>query len=160
MRLLLPSKQPQENSAKERADDSSPALTIYNQNFFVARDIVPLDLKPGINAVEYTGSRGARGAGFRHPARSLPGARCRSLSRITATIPSRRNCCCPFTKARPLIFSSNPAQVKIQGQNHPQRLRAQLHLRQDIRSRPTASRSSKSMAFCASACPASRCFPR
>ena len=29
----------QENSAKEKADDSSPALTIYNQNFFVARDM-------------------------------------------------------------------------------------------------------------------------
>jgi hypothetical protein len=45
----------QENSAKEQLDDSSPALTIYNQNFFVARERVPLDLKPGVNEAQYTG---------------------------------------------------------------------------------------------------------
>jgi hypothetical protein len=45
----------QENSAKEKLDDSSPALTIYNQNFFVARERVPLDLKPGVNEAQYTG---------------------------------------------------------------------------------------------------------
>ncbi len=32
-----------------------PALTIYNQNFFVAREYLPLDLKPGTNRVEYAG---------------------------------------------------------------------------------------------------------
>src|SRR5205814_1231205 len=32
-----------------------PALTIYNQNFFVARERFSLDLKPGINRVEYAG---------------------------------------------------------------------------------------------------------
>jgi hypothetical protein len=35
--------------------DTAPALTIYNQNFFVAREYVPLDLKPGINHVSYAG---------------------------------------------------------------------------------------------------------
>jgi hypothetical protein len=45
----------QEKPAKERADDSFPALTIYNQNFFVAREHVPLDLKPGVNEAQYTG---------------------------------------------------------------------------------------------------------
>ena len=45
----------QENSAKEKFDDSSPALTIYNQNFFVAREHVPLDLKSGVNEAQYTG---------------------------------------------------------------------------------------------------------
>jgi hypothetical protein len=35
--------------------DTAPALTIYNQNFFVAREYVPLDLKPGVNRVNYTG---------------------------------------------------------------------------------------------------------
>ena len=34
---------------------TAPALTIYNQNFFVAREYVPLDLKPGINRVDYSG---------------------------------------------------------------------------------------------------------
>ncbi len=36
------------------AADDSPALTIYNQNFFVAREHVPLDLKSGVNQVSYT----------------------------------------------------------------------------------------------------------
>ncbi len=38
------------------ADDSGgTALTIYNQNFFVAREHVPLDLKPGVNHAEFAG---------------------------------------------------------------------------------------------------------
>ena len=36
-------------------DDGSTALTIYNQNFFVAREHVPLDLKSGANEAQYTG---------------------------------------------------------------------------------------------------------
>src|SRR5579864_1164510 len=32
---------------------AQPALTIYNQNFAVVRDTVPLDLKAGPNAVRY-----------------------------------------------------------------------------------------------------------
>ena len=32
---------------------AEPALTIYNQNFAVVRDTVPLDLKAGANAVRY-----------------------------------------------------------------------------------------------------------
>ena len=41
--------------AEHLADDSAAALTIYNQNFFVAREIVPLDLKAGVNEAHYTG---------------------------------------------------------------------------------------------------------
>ena len=33
---------------------AEPALTIYNQNFAVVRDTVPLDLKSGANAVIYS----------------------------------------------------------------------------------------------------------
>jgi hypothetical protein len=40
---------------EKSADDNSTALTIYNQNFFVAREHVPLDLKPGVNQAEYAG---------------------------------------------------------------------------------------------------------
>ncbi len=39
----------------EPADNSGTALTIYNQNFFVAREHVPLDLKPGVNEAQYVG---------------------------------------------------------------------------------------------------------
>jgi hypothetical protein len=43
-------------SAQEKAEENyQPALTIYNQNFFVARERFSLDLKPGINRVEYAG---------------------------------------------------------------------------------------------------------
>src|SRR5260370_28527779 len=44
-------------SAQEKAvgENIPPALTIYNQNFFVARERSSLDLKPGFNRVEYAG---------------------------------------------------------------------------------------------------------
>lgn len=35
---------------------AQPSLTIYNQNFAVVRDTVPLDLKPGVNEVRYAGA--------------------------------------------------------------------------------------------------------
>jgi hypothetical protein len=35
--------------------DHQPALTIYNGNFVVVREHLPLDLKPGINEVAFTG---------------------------------------------------------------------------------------------------------
>ncbi|HKB92280.1 MAG TPA: hypothetical protein VKC60_17315 [Opitutaceae bacterium] len=35
---------------------AQPALTIYNQNFAVVREHVPLDLKSGVNAVTYPGA--------------------------------------------------------------------------------------------------------
>src|SRR5207237_10723358 len=40
---------------EEIAVDNATALTIYNQNVFVAREHVPLDLKPGVNEAQYTG---------------------------------------------------------------------------------------------------------
>ena len=36
-------------------ETSAPTLTIYNQNFFVARERLPLDLKAGVNHVDYAG---------------------------------------------------------------------------------------------------------
>lgn len=41
--------------AEQTKDDGAAALTIYNQNFFVAREHVPLDLKAGINEAHFTG---------------------------------------------------------------------------------------------------------
>jgi hypothetical protein len=43
--------------AQEKVTDSTnqPALTIYNQNFFVAREYVPLDLTSGVNRAQYAG---------------------------------------------------------------------------------------------------------
>ena len=46
----------QEKGQEKAADNSNqPALTIYNQNFFVAREYVPLDLRPGVNHAEFAG---------------------------------------------------------------------------------------------------------
>ena len=42
-------------SALAAGQNRQPALTIYNQNFFVAREIFPLELKPGPNHVQFTG---------------------------------------------------------------------------------------------------------
>jgi hypothetical protein len=43
--------------AQEQAADTNrqPALTIYNQNFFVAREYVPLDLTAGVNHAQFAG---------------------------------------------------------------------------------------------------------
>ena len=47
---------PAEAQEKDKpAGDGGTALTIYNQNFFVARELVPLDLRSGVNEAQYTG---------------------------------------------------------------------------------------------------------
>ena len=38
------------------AASAQPALTIYNQNFAVVRDTVPLDLQSGVNSIRYAGA--------------------------------------------------------------------------------------------------------
>src|SRR5580698_10619177 len=38
------------------AASAEPALTIYNQNFAVVRDTVPLDLQAGVNTVRFAGA--------------------------------------------------------------------------------------------------------
>jgi hypothetical protein len=43
------------DSARQSTSEPGTALTIYNQNFFVAREHVPLDLKPGLNEAQYVG---------------------------------------------------------------------------------------------------------
>ena len=46
----------QEKAQDKTADTSNqPALTIYNQNFFVAREHVPLDLTAGVNRAQFAG---------------------------------------------------------------------------------------------------------
>ena len=35
---------------------ADPALTIYNQQFAVVRETIPLDLKQGVNKLEFTGT--------------------------------------------------------------------------------------------------------
>jgi len=45
----------QDKPEQQKFDDNRTALTIYNQNFFVAREHVPLDLKPGVNQAEFAG---------------------------------------------------------------------------------------------------------
>src|SRR5215470_12212622 len=42
-------------STETTTDESGTALTIYNQNFFVAREHVPLDLQAGVNEAQYAG---------------------------------------------------------------------------------------------------------
>jgi hypothetical protein len=42
-------------TSTQSESDSAPALTIYNQNFFVAREYLPLELISGINHVTFAG---------------------------------------------------------------------------------------------------------
>lgn len=35
---------------------ADPALTVYNQQFAVVRETIPLDLKQGLNQIQFTGS--------------------------------------------------------------------------------------------------------
>jgi hypothetical protein len=35
---------------------ADPALTVYNQQFAVVRETIPLDLKPGLNQIQFTGT--------------------------------------------------------------------------------------------------------
>jgi len=44
-------------AAQEKPAETNrqPALTIYNQNFFVAREWLPMELKSGVNSVAFTG---------------------------------------------------------------------------------------------------------
>jgi len=42
-------------AAGQSAPDDAPALTIYNQNFFVARERLPMDLRAGVNHLEFAG---------------------------------------------------------------------------------------------------------
>ena len=44
-----------QDAPKTTVQGSDAALTIYNQNFFVAREKLPLDLHSGVNHVEFTG---------------------------------------------------------------------------------------------------------
>jgi hypothetical protein len=45
----------QDKPEQQKVDDNRTALTIYNQNFFVAREHVPLDLQAGVNQAEFAG---------------------------------------------------------------------------------------------------------
>ncbi len=42
-------------TASVQTTPDSPALTIYNQDFAVVRDVIPLTLQPGVNSITYGG---------------------------------------------------------------------------------------------------------
>ena len=82
---------------------AEPSLTIYNQNFAVVRDTVPLDLKAGANAVRYAGATAQvepDSVILRDPAgkHSL-----QILEQNYRNDPVARRCCCRCSRARRLI---------------------------------------------------------
>ncbi|MEI9863453.1 MAG: hypothetical protein WDN00_02645 [Limisphaerales bacterium] len=86
------------------AASAQPALTIYNQNFAVVRDTVPLDLKSGANPVIYSGATAQvepDSVILRDAQASIPS---KFSSKITAMTRYRRNCCSRSSRARRLIF--------------------------------------------------------
>jgi len=86
---------------------AQPALTIYNQDFAVVRDTVPLDLKSGVNNAHYADAT-ARVEPDSVILRDPAGKHLLQIwNKITATTPSPRNCCCRCLKARRLIFKTS-----------------------------------------------------
>ena len=83
----------------------APRLTIYNQNFFVAREIVPLDLKAGVNEAHYTGV-----AAHLEPdsviLRDPHGRTLQILEQNYRNDPISQELLLSFTKARRLTFQS------------------------------------------------------
>src|SRR6266446_5346858 len=53
--LTLFAAAPDETQPVSIDQSNAPALTIYNQNFFVAREHLPLDLNAGVNHVNFAG---------------------------------------------------------------------------------------------------------
>ena len=115
--------------------ESQPALTIYNQNFFVAREHLPLDLKSGANHIQYSGIsahiepdsvilRDPAGTRIPDPRAELP-----QRSRLAGTL--------TVVLRRQDHRISGSAGSDREGENHSQRLRAQLQQRQRI---PAAAR--------------------
>jgi hypothetical protein len=51
---LLPTNSQAQAESQAKSSADQPALTIYNANFAVVRQIIPLDLKTGTNRVSYT----------------------------------------------------------------------------------------------------------
>ena len=92
---------------------SQPSLTIYNQNFAVVRQEIPLDLKSGVNQFNDERHHHAPRAGFGHPARSQRQA---LLASAGAELPRRSSladvACSPSTKARPSISSGRSSIIK------------------------------------------------
>ena len=52
--LALRARARQAEDEREVAETAQPSLTIYNGNFAVVRQFLPLDLKPGTNEVQFT----------------------------------------------------------------------------------------------------------
>jgi len=103
-KLLAHTIKPQPHTSAAAQDNgAAPSLTIYNQNFFVARDHLTLDLKPGTNQHRLRRSHCPSRTRFRHPPRShrTPAP---DLEQSYRADPSRRKCCFRFTRAKRLIF--------------------------------------------------------
>ena len=52
--LALGARARQAEEEREAAESSQPALTIYNGNFAVVRQMLPLDLRAGVNDIQFT----------------------------------------------------------------------------------------------------------
>ena len=106
MILLCGALMAQDKAEAKPADTANqPALTIYNQNFFVAREYVPLDLTfGGESPPSWCGDRLPPGARFRYPARPRRARSCRCWNRITATILSPQELLLSFYEGKTIEF--------------------------------------------------------
>jgi len=130
---------------------AEPALTIYNQNFAVVRDAVPLELKSGVTEARFVGVTAhvepdsviLRDPSGRHTLQILE-------QNYRNDPGFGRSCCFLFAKAKRLtsrksITSMASRRNNHPGQNHPQRLRAALS--SDVALRPAVLRVADGLCF-------------
>ncbi len=118
---------------QEKATDTNnqPALTIYNQNFFVAREYVPLDLSAGVNRAQYAGI-----ASHLEPdsviLRDPAGRALQVLEQNYRNDPISQELLLSFYEGKTIEFlvpTQRPAWPDHQGQSCAQRIRSQQLLR-------------------------------
>jgi hypothetical protein len=148
------------SQAEQTSDDGAAALTIYNQNFFVAREYVPLDLKAGVNEAHYTGV-----AAHLEPdsviLRDPHGRALQILEQNYRNDPISQELLLSFYQGKTIDFSvgrnADGSDVKVKGKLFAADT-CQQTTSMGIRSRHRPSRLSKWTACCALACRDSRFF--
>ena len=145
---------------QDKATDANTqaALTIYNQNFFVAREYVPLDLTSGVNRAQYAGI-----ASHLEPdsviLRDPAGRALQVLEQNYRNDPISQELLLSFMRARRLSFWYSRTRLS-KAKSCAAVTFPVLTTRKTTSSLLTLSPSSKWTACCASDCPASHCFRR
>jgi len=154
--------QTREPAKEPREDDDAPALTIYNQNFFIARERVPMTLTGGVNHISYSGV-----AAHLEPdsviLRDPEGRSLQIFEQSYRNDPISQELLLYFYEGKTIDFSigrmADGKDVTVRGKVVRSGYIPSSYFAQNEQQPVSPSRSSKWTACCTSACRASRCFP-